>query len=107
MRFCLDLRATSAVAPTRRAAVTTHGHRPKSKLIFYFPRCLILMLLPAGSTIVDASVGHIVSTIAAENVFELGFSPLGTYVITWQRTSKDENGDATKNLKVWRALERR
>jgi uncharacterized protein with WD repeat len=38
-------------------------------------------------------------------VFELGFSPLGTYVITWQRPSKDENGDATKNLKVWRAVE--
>jgi translation initiation factor 2A len=34
-------------------------------------------------------------------VFELGFSPLGTYVITWQRPSKDENGDAVKNLKVW------
>jgi translation initiation factor 2A len=35
-------------------------------------------------------------------VFELSFSPLGTYVITWQRPSKDENGDAVKNLKVWR-----
>lgn len=34
-------------------------------------------------------------------MFELGFSPLGTYVITWQRPSKDENGDAVKNLKVW------
>jgi translation initiation factor 2A len=34
-------------------------------------------------------------------VFELGFSPLGTYVITWQRLTKDENGDAVKNLKVW------
>lgn len=53
----------------------------------------------------DASVGHTVSTILAENVFELGFSPLGTYVITWQRPTKDANGDATKNLKVWRAVE--
>lgn len=50
-------------------------------------------------------MGHVVSTIAADNVFELGFSPLGTYVITWQRSTKDENGDATKNLKVWRAIE--
>lgn len=38
----------------------------------------------------------------ASNVYELGFSPLGTFVITWQRPSKDENGDAIKNLKVWR-----
>lgn len=55
--------------------------------------------------IIDASVGHIISTLPAENVYELGFSPLGTYVITWQRPSKDEAGDAVKNLKVWRVLE--
>ncbi|KAJ5114644.1 hypothetical protein NUU61_000403 [Penicillium alfredii] len=60
---------------------------------------------PEKVTIVDASVGHVVSTIPADNVFELGFSPLGTYVITWQRPSKDANGDAVKNLKVWRAIE--
>lgn len=52
-------------------------------------------------TIIDPSVGHVVAVFPAENVFELGFSPLGTYVITWQRLSKDENGDAVKNLKVW------
>lgn len=34
-------------------------------------------------------------------MYELGFSPLGTYIITWQRPSKDEAGDAVKNLKVW------
>ncbi|PGH10479.1 hypothetical protein AJ80_07522 [Polytolypa hystricis UAMH7299] len=55
--------------------------------------------------IVDPSVGHVITTLPAENVYELGFSPLGTYVITWQRPSKDENGDATKNLKVWRVIE--
>ncbi|OJJ43389.1 hypothetical protein ASPZODRAFT_28396 [Penicilliopsis zonata CBS 506.65] len=56
-------------------------------------------------TIIDPSVGHVVTTLLAENVFELGFSPLGTYVITWQRPGKDENGDAVKNLKVWRVVE--
>lgn len=56
-------------------------------------------------TIVDPSVGNIVSTISVDNVFELGFSPLGTYLITWQRPSKDANGDATKNLKVRRVVE--
>jgi translation initiation factor 2A len=53
-------------------------------------------------TIIDASVGHVISSIPAENVYELGFSPLGTFIITWQRPSKDENGDALKNLIVWR-----
>ncbi|RDW86116.1 translation initiation factor 2A [Aspergillus mulundensis] len=60
---------------------------------------------PEKVTIIDPSVGHVVSTIPAENVFELGFSPLGTYLITWQRPSKDANGDAVKNLKVWQVLE--
>ncbi|KAI4204254.1 MAG: hypothetical protein LQ350_001234 [Teloschistes chrysophthalmus] len=56
-------------------------------------------------TIVDASTGHIVTTLPAQNVFELGFPPLGSFLITWQRPSKDENGDAIKNLKVWSVLE--
>ncbi|CRG83012.1 Eukaryotic translation initiation factor 2A [Talaromyces islandicus] len=56
---------------------------------------------PESVTIIDPSVGHVITTLPADNVFELGFSPLGTYIITWQRPSKDENGDAVKNLKVW------
>ena len=55
---------------------------------------------------VDASVGHVVTTLPADNVFDLGFSPYGTYVITWQRATKDENGDAVKNLKVWNVVVR-
>ena len=56
-------------------------------------------------TIIDASQGHAVVSLPTENVYELGFSPLGTFIITWQRPSKDESGDAVKNLKVWRVLE--
>lgn len=56
-------------------------------------------------TILNPSNGAVVTTLQAENVFELGFSPKGTFVITWQRPSKDDNGDAVKNLKVWRVVE--
>lgn len=45
------------------------------------------------------------ATLPSQSVYELGFSPLGSYIITWQRPSKDENGDAVKNLKVWRTVE--
>jgi translation initiation factor 2A len=55
--------------------------------------------------VVDASVGAIVAEIQAANVYELAYSPLGTYLSTWQRPSKDEDGNATKNLKVWRTVE--
>ncbi|ETN41390.1 uncharacterized protein HMPREF1541_03325 [Cyphellophora europaea CBS 101466] len=60
---------------------------------------------PEQVKIVDADSGSIISTLPAENVYELGFSPLGTYIITWQRPSKDENGDAVKNLKVWLVID--
>ncbi|KAF2731739.1 translation initiation factor eIF-2A [Polyplosphaeria fusca] len=56
---------------------------------------------PEQVSVIDASVGHVITTIPTPNVFELGFSPLGTYLITWQRPAKDEEGNATKNLKVW------
>lgn len=56
-------------------------------------------------TVINADNGSVVSTLPAENTYELGFSPLGTYIITWQRPSKDENGDATKNLKVWLVID--
>ena len=55
-------------------------------------------------SVIDASVGHVVTTLPTPNVFELGFSPLGTYIITWQRPSKDDDGNATKNLKVWHTV---
>ncbi|PVH97698.1 eukaryotic translation initiation factor-like protein subunit eIF2A [Periconia macrospinosa] len=59
---------------------------------------------PEQVSVVDASSGHVVTTLPTPNVFELGFSPLGTYILTWQRPTKDEDGNATKNLKVWRTV---
>ncbi|KAJ2892438.1 putative eukaryotic translation initiation factor 2a protein [Zalerion maritima] len=53
----------------------------------------------------DASVGHVVSSMVVKNVFELSFSPKGTFLSTWERPAKDEAGDATKNLKIWRTVE--
>ncbi|KAK5011264.1 hypothetical protein LTR60_004794, partial [Cryomyces antarcticus] len=60
---------------------------------------------PGQVSVVEASNGYVVTTLPAENVYELGFSPLGTFIITWQRPTKDEDGNATKNLKVWRTLD--
>ncbi|KAK4960439.1 hypothetical protein LTR10_003335 [Elasticomyces elasticus] len=60
---------------------------------------------PDKVTVVDASVGHIVTELPADNVYELGFSHSGTYIITWQRPTKDEEGNATKNLKIWRTID--
>ncbi|KAF2814415.1 eIF2A-domain-containing protein [Mytilinidion resinicola] len=59
---------------------------------------------PEQVSVIDCSVGYIVATLPTPNVFELGFSPLGTYIITWQRPGKDDDGNAIKNLKVWKTL---
>lgn len=60
---------------------------------------------PEQVNVVDASIGAVVTSLPADNVYELGFSPNGTYIITWQRPTKDEDGNATKNLKVWRTID--
>ncbi|KAF5963500.1 eukaryotic translation initiation factor 2a [Fusarium coicis] len=60
---------------------------------------------PEAVTIIDPSTSQQVLSLPISNVYELGFSPRGTFVITWERPAKDENGDATKNLKVWRVVE--
>jgi translation initiation factor 2A len=60
---------------------------------------------PDAVTVVDASTGNETLRLPIVNVYELGFSPRGTFLITWERPAKDEAGDATKNLKVWRTVE--
>lgn len=63
---------------------------------------IFICLSTISVTVVDASSGRLVATINTPNVYELGFSPLGNFIITWQRPSKDANGDASKNLEVRR-----
>ncbi|KAH8903693.1 translation initiation factor eIF-2A [Coniochaeta sp. PMI_546] len=58
-----------------------------------------------GVNVVDASVGHILTSLPLTTVYDLAFSPKGTYLSTWERPSKDESGDAAKNFKIWRVIE--
>lgn len=60
---------------------------------------------PEAVSVVDTASGQPALNLPIANVYELGFSPLGTFLITWERPAKDEAGDATKNLKVWRTVE--
>jgi len=55
-------------------------------------------------TIIRTEDGSVANTLPINNVYEIGFSPRGSYVITWQRASKDDSGNATKNLKIFRVL---
>ncbi|ODQ56482.1 translation initiation factor eIF-2A [Saitoella complicata NRRL Y-17804] len=56
---------------------------------------------PENVSVVKAEDGAKIATLDVPNVFEIAFSPKGTYVQTWQRPSKAEDGNATKNLQIW------
>lgn len=59
-----------------------------------------------GVSVLDATSGKEVTSLPGlPLVNELGFSPRGTFLTTLERPSKDENGDASKNLKIWRVVE--
>ncbi|KAF3906364.1 hypothetical protein ABW20_dc0104297 [Dactylellina cionopaga] len=53
-------------------------------------------------TIIDANTGSVHVVLPVPTVLELSFSPKGSFITTWERFTKLENGDAAKNLKVWR-----
>lgn len=78
---------------------SSHGPRQISMLIVPLDT---MMLMYERVVVVNAYSGDVVTSMSLQNVFELGFSPLGTYFITWQRPTKEEDGNAAKNLKVWR-----
>lgn len=55
--------------------------------------------------VVDTSDGHEITSVPVVHIYDVAFSPRGTYFSTWERPAKDEAGDATKNLKIWRTVE--
>jgi translation initiation factor 2A len=52
--------------------------------------------------VVDATTGTLRHVLTVPNVVEIAFSPLGSYLNTWERPWKnEEDGQAGKNLKIW------
>lgn len=51
--------------------------------------------------IVDAKTGSHIQSLPVTNCLEIGFSPNGTYIVTWERFVKLESGEGSKNLRVW------
>ncbi|KAJ9086562.1 hypothetical protein DSO57_1002689 [Entomophthora muscae] len=51
--------------------------------------------------VVDAATHQTKITIPHPDVLDLSLSPRGNFVITWQRTSKNEDGSAKENLFVY------
>ncbi|KAJ1310565.1 hypothetical protein OPQ81_007294 [Rhizoctonia solani] len=66
---------------------------------------LFAYIVPTGVSIVDAGTFNVVQTIEILNVVELSFSPLATFLQTWERPQKLEEGAQHKNLRIWRVAD--
>ncbi|KIJ32447.1 hypothetical protein M422DRAFT_213804 [Sphaerobolus stellatus SS14] len=62
---------------------------------------LFAYVLPTGVRIINSEDGALVQEIAIPNVVELGFSPKATFLSTWERPTKAEDGTQHKNLRIF------
>ncbi|KAL5636256.1 hypothetical protein ACGC1H_004913 [Rhizoctonia solani] len=66
---------------------------------------LFAYIIPEGVYIVDAGTFKVVQAIEVPNIVELAFSPLATFLQTWERPQKLEEGAQHKNLRIWRVAD--
>lgn len=56
---------------------------------------------PSAVEIIETQTGSHKRSLAVGNCLEIGFSPNGTYIVTWERFVRLDDGEGSKNLKVW------
>ncbi|CAG8432799.1 11479_t:CDS:10 [Diversispora eburnea] len=54
--------------------------------------------------IIDAETTEIVIELPKKNVVEIGFSPKGNYISTWERPVKPQDNSVHKNLIIWEVV---
>lgn len=62
---------------------------------------LFAYTLPTGVRIINADTFELVQELDAPNVIEFNFSPLASFISTWERPVKLEDGAQHKNLRIW------
>ncbi|KAJ8590702.1 translation initiation factor eIF-2A [Rhizopogon salebrosus TDB-379] len=73
----------------------TYHYSPDGRLFAY--------TLPSVVRIYLAEGAQLLQELSVPNIFELKFSPRGTYLSTWERPVKLEDGTQHKNLRVFSA----
>ncbi|KAH7103139.1 translation initiation factor eIF-2A [Auriculariales sp. MPI-PUGE-AT-0066] len=63
---------------------------------------IIAFVLPDRIRVLNSESFTVVSEIVASNIVEFNFSPLATYLSTWERPTKLEDGAQHKNLRIWK-----
>ncbi|CDK29078.1 unnamed protein product [Kuraishia capsulata CBS 1993] len=81
----------------------TTTEKPDCKASQYSPSGKIFAFSePQSVVLVDVNTGAIVKKIEVQDVFDLLFSPLGSYLCTWSKPIKNEFGNWNDNVKIWR-----
>ena len=62
---------------------------------------LFAYAIPTGVRIFQAEGAQLLQDLALPNIVEISFSPRGTYLSTWERPQKLEDGAQHKNLRVF------
>jgi len=62
---------------------------------------LFAVALPSGVQIFLAESAALLREITLPNIVEINFSPRGTYLSTWERPVKNDDGSQHKNLRVF------
>ena len=102
----LDPRGAFDAASIRHVVGTTPGLQTRSRSIETTPLDFLLRGLASDGiehriTVLDASAASTAAKLSVKAVYELAFSPKGSFLMTWERPTKDSEGNATKNLKIW------
>lgn len=56
---------------------------------------------PNAVTIVNPDDGNTLKKLELKDVFDLAFSPNGSYLSTWEKPVKGEDGNFQNNVKIW------
>ena len=64
---------------------------------------LLAYAIPTGVRIFQAESSQLLQELSLPNIVEISFSPRGTYLSTWERPQKLEDGSQHKNLRVFSA----
>ena len=74
-------------------AVRTYQYSSDGRLYAY--------AIPTGVRIFQAEGAQLLQELSLPNIVEINFSPRGTYLSTWERPVKFEDGTQHKNLRVF------
>ncbi|KAI0648493.1 translation initiation factor eIF-2A [Trametes meyenii] len=64
---------------------------------------LFAYAIPTGVRIYQAESAQLLQELSLPNIVEISFSPRGTYLSTWERPVKLEDGSQHKNLRIFSA----